>query len=489
MGDSWGGGILSESCACCVCGGMSRLFALIVPLGIAVSDVQLAEFASAAQGEVEEGSTGSKVVDRFGPSPKITTGAYSEELEAAVKLVFSGGLKSGRWGGEQFLGLKTIVESKDVRIAWPLTDLMRMPVGEELTQLLFAAVSDLTQVTPNPKDPWGSVVEHLMAWDVPEPPGYLAQKREIFSFFVPGWEPLFQPGDVNWRHVTWGGVLIDDRPFDTTDEPCNCIPAADNPAVTDVGGADWLDDDDVVFGVAIGGEARAYPRQIMEVREMVNDTLGGRHLAMPYCTLCGSAQAYFTDGLPEGVERPIMRTSGLLIRSNKVMYDFVTKSVFDTFLGAAVTGPLAAKGIKLQQAGVVTTTWGAWKREHPMTTVLEERLALGRNFDFRNGRDADGPIFPIGRVDPRLKIQDDIVGVILPDGQPVAFPVEAVRRTLDAGEVVRHGSVSLVRKGGGFLAVDSMGADVGGHQAFWFAWSQFHPNTVVWSAPSAQEPE
>ena len=84
---------------------------------------------------------------------------------------------------------------------------------------------------------------------------------------------------------------------------------------------DWLNDDDIVFGIEVNGEYRAYPRQIMEVREMVNDTLGGRDLGIPYCTLCGSAQAYFTDDVPEGVERPVLRTSGLLIRSNKVMYD------------------------------------------------------------------------------------------------------------------------------------------------------------------------
>ena len=51
----------------------------------------------------------------------------------------------------------------------------------------------------------------------------------------------------------------------------------------------------MVMGIVIEGEARAYPRRIMEVREMVNDTLGGRDLGIPYCTLCGAAQAYFTD--------------------------------------------------------------------------------------------------------------------------------------------------------------------------------------------------
>lgn len=107
-----------------------------------------------------------------------------------------------------------------------------------------------------------------------------------------------------------------------------------------------------------------------EVREMVNDTLGGRHLAIPYCTLCGSAQAYLTDQMPAGIERPVLRTSGLLIRSNKVMYDVNTFSVFDTFRGHAVTGPLAARGVALEQIGMAITTWGEWKAAHPDTTVL-----------------------------------------------------------------------------------------------------------------------
>ena len=165
-------------------------------------------------------------------------------------------------------------------------------------------------------------------------------------------------GDIDWRHVSWGGVLIDDRRYGTTDELCNCIPAADNPKVSNAKEATWLKDEDIVFGVGVNDEYRAYPRRIMEVREMVNDTLGGRYLGIPYCTLCGSAQAYFTDSLPDGIDRPILRTSGLLIRSNKVMYDVNTYSVFDTFLGQAVTGPLAKRKLQLKQVSVVTTEIG-----------------------------------------------------------------------------------------------------------------------------------
>jgi len=215
--------------------------------------------------------------------------------------------------------------------------------------------------------------------------------------------------------------------------------------------------------------------------EMVNDTLGGRNLGIPYCTLCGAAQAYFTDQLPAGVQRPVLRTSGLLIRSNKVMYDVNTYSVFDTFLGKAVTGPLAAQNIQLKQASVVTTDWGTWKRAHPTTTVLVESLALGRNFDFRNGRDANGPIFPVGDVDPRLPIHEDVIGVLTASGKPVAFRRSSAVLALQRGQQITFENIRLKLDAGGIKAVDANGADVGSHQAFWFAWSQFHPQTVLWN--------
>jgi len=180
------------------------------------------------------------------------------------------------------------------------------------------------------------------------------------------------------------------------------------------------------------------------------------------------------------VKRPVLRTSGLLIRSNKVMYDVETYSVFDTFLGKAVTGPLAEIGLELEQATVVTSDWGSWHDAYPQTTVLVERLALGRDFDLRNTRDANGPIFPVGDVDPRLPVHEDVIGVITESGWPVAFQRSRAVAALQAGQEITVENVSLKLDAGGVRAVDKDGSDLGSHQAFWFAWSQFHPDTVLW---------
>lgn len=448
-----------------------------IALGCCIAAGLLAPPATAQ----DQGSLTSYVIREFGQPPAALAGALSEPLVAAMRVAFLDSVKTATWGPEQSAALAAIAASGDARIAWIIADMLRFSVDRRLTAELTAAASALVGKNLRRADIWGNLTNHLIAWDIPAPPNYLDYKRAIFTQLQPEWDMVFvENGDMDWRHVSWGGVFIDARPYGTTDEPCNCIPAADNPQVSAAADANWLPDNAIVFGLEINGEARAYPRRIMEVREMVNDTLGGRDLGIPYCTLCGAAQAYFTDQLPAGVNRPILRTSGLLIRSNKVMYDITSKSVFDTFLGRAVTGPLARKGIVLQQAPVITTTWSEWKAAYPNTTVLVEELALGRDFDFRNTRDADGPIFPVGDVDPRLPVHEDIIGVVTKSGTPIAFARSAAQLALTKGNEVGFEDVRLVLDAGGIRAVDTSGGALGSHQAFWFTWSQFHPKTQLW---------
>ncbi|MEE8264700.1 MAG: DUF3179 domain-containing (seleno)protein [Gammaproteobacteria bacterium] len=420
------------------------------------------------------------VIKQFGKPPAVPEGPLTEALQSAVQVAIIDTVVQSTWGRDQTLALNEIAESKDPRIVWVISDLMRFVPESELQVILAFVAFKLLGKTLQNETHWGVITDHLIAWDIPAPPDYLRAKRTIFTSILPGLDKIFVEGNIDWRHVSWGGVLIDDRKYDKTDEACTCIPAADNPKVSSAKDATWLKDEDIVFGIGVNGEYRAYPRRIMEVREMVNDTLGGRHLGIPYCTLCGAAQAYYTDQLPEGIDRPILRTSGLLIRSNKVMYDVNTFSVFDTFLGKAVTGPLAEKDLQLKQASVVTTDWGTWKKAHPETTVLVESLALGLNYDFRNNRDANGPVFPVGDVDPRLPVHEDIIGVITASGKPVAFQRSKAYVALKRGDEIAYENIRLELDAGGIKAVDADGSDLGSHQAFWFAWSQFHPQTALW---------
>ncbi len=380
-------------------------------------------------------------------------------------------------------------KSGDVRLAWLLTDVLRFVQGGPTSEALVAAVTTLTgaDLAADPvasRSPWQSLTDHLIAWDTPTHPGYREYKGRLFTIVEPVWQPFFDDTDpaIDWRLTSWGGVLIDDRPLgDTALCERGCIPALDDPETTDAAGGSWYPDDRVVFGVVVNGEARAYPKNQMEIHEMVNDTIGGRRVGIPYCTLCGSAQAYFTDSVPPGIEVPVLRTSGLLTRSNKVMYDLTTFSIFNTFTGEALTGPLREQGIVLEQTTVVTSTWGDWKLAYPDTTIVASDGGLGRSYplDPLRGRDDDGPIFPIGDVDPRLPTQSQVVGVIHPDGTAIAFAVDDLNTVLDTNDSVEFNEIVIMKDGGGFTATLRDGTPVVSHQAFWFAWSQFNPETLV----------
>jgi hypothetical protein len=390
--------------------------------------------------------------------------------------------------------LDTVAASGDTRIGWLLSDLLRFSApGTTGATAVGDAFATLTGHDPRGDerfghDDWLAVTNLLIGWDLSAYPGYREHKAAIFLPIEPGWEPFFTDPDaaIDWRWLSWGGVFIDDR--EVADErPCSrgCIPALDDPALTDAAVGDWYLDARPVFGIVVNGEAVAFPRHIMEVHEMVNLTVGGRRIGLPYCTLCGSAQAYLTDAVPAGVAIPVLRTSGLLSRSNKVMYDLVTRSAFNTFTGEAVSGPLQDRGLILEQVTVVATTWGEWKASHPGTRIVAEDAGIGRSYpdDPLGGRDLDGPIFPVGPIDPRLPAQTEVVGVIGPGGA-VAFPLEQARVELDAGGTVRIGEIEAFLDGGGLRARVVDGDELPAHRAFWFAWSQFHPDTALWSPVS-----
>lgn len=413
----------------------------------------------------------------FPPAPPTPEGPLDEETTRVLD-----GLWSGLPDTVDTDGIRRLGQSGDARVAWLIADLLRFAGSGEILTASTEALGPLTGVEFNGIGTWVSVTDHLIAWDTPAPPGYLQYKRQLFTLVDERWDFVFvEPNDIDHRYLSWGGVLIDDRPLGDPDPcPTGCIPALDDPAVTDAAEGDWYPDDAIVFGVVIGGEARAYPKNIMEIHEMVNDTLAGRRFGMPYCTLCASAQVFFTDDV-DGFETPVLRTTGLLSRSNKVMYDLVTESVFDTFTGAAVAGPLFEADVVLEQASVITTTWDEWKAAHPETTIVAADGGIGRTYDLDplGGRDDNGPIFPIGDRDLRLPVQEQVLGVVLPDGTPVAFPAQAARTALDGGNTVSHAGVEVVDDAGGLRALFE-GASIPSHQSFWFAWSQFHPTTLLW---------
>lgn len=235
-------------------------------------------------------------------------------------------------------------------------------------------------------------------------PEYLAFKAAVYGRVDPRMAKFFTGGaTVRLDEIDWGGVKV------------NGIPPLVSPKNIPAAAAAWLKDTHVIFGVDVGGEARAYPKRILAWHEMALDRLGGVDLTMVYCTLCGTVIPY--ESLVAGVRRTF-GTSGLLYRSNKLMFDAETMSLWSTLEGGPVVGPLAGSGLRLQYVPVVTTTWAEWRRDHPETSVLS--LDTGHERDYSEGAayreyfSSDRLMFRVPFTDKRLQNKDEILGLLLP---------------------------------------------------------------------------
>ncbi len=234
-------------------------------------------------------------------------------------------------------------------------------------------------------------------------PDYAEFKAALYEQVDPRFREYFEKrraSIIRLDEIRWGGVVRDG------------IPPLKNPKMIPARQASYLADDNIVFGVAIDGDVRAYPRRILAWHEMFKDRIAGRERNGVYCTLCGSMILY--DASVGGVHHEL-GTSGFLYRSNKLMYDHATKSLWSTITGTPVLGPLVGKGIELQSLHVVTTTWGEWRKRHPGTTVLS--LDTGHHRDYAEGAayreyfGSDRLMFTVPRLDARLRNKDEVLAL------------------------------------------------------------------------------
>ncbi|MDX2000027.1 MAG: DUF3179 domain-containing protein [Thermoanaerobaculia bacterium] len=347
--------------------------------------------------------------------------------------------------------------------------------------------------------------------DIVPAPGYAAWKSELFARIDPRFRRVLDPAvpsKIRWPEIVSGGVPLDG------------IPSLENPPAVPAAEADFLADGEAVYGVAAGGAFRAYPERVLSWHEMLNDTVGGEPVTLSYCTLCGSAVAY-SRRTPDGRVRSL-GTSGLLYRSNKLMYDRETFTLWSNLTGEAVLGPLAATDWRLEILPATLTTWREWRTRHPETTAMVVDWDAGRKigFDYRPGaadRQRAGVEFPVWQKSERLKRNARVYALIV-GGVPKAYPLEELtRRTVVNDQLggeplvlvtnADSQSVRAYRRGERtFRAgsspeelVDETGkrwrlgedalapedaagtplARLPGHVAFWFGWYGFYPETEV----------
>ncbi len=330
-------------------------------------------------------------------------------------------------GDERKRALEQIAKSKEKRFIGPLLDILRFTNGRAEYIAIADVLGKLTgEKAQANEDLWSDLtIWYAENTELSPPPGYTGWKGELLAQLIdPRFRRFLYDGaktSVRVEEVVWGGVRVDG------------IPALVNPKMLAAADANFLSDSEPVFGVSINGDNRAYPLRILDWHEMANDVVGGRAVALAYCTLCGAGILYDTTVAGTTYE---FGSSGFLMRSNKLMYDRTTDTLWNQLTGEPVIGKLVGSKIKLEVLPIVLTSWGEWKREHPDTKAVDVNTGYERPYQVgaTYGRYfADpGTMFPVRLQRKALATKTRIFAIQL-DGLGKAYPLDALNR---AGGVV-----------------------------------------------------
>jgi hypothetical protein len=319
--------------------------------------------------------------------------------------------------------------------------------------------------------------------------------------------------------------------------PPDGIPAIDRPVFVATRAADaWIKPREPVLALQVNGDARAYPLQILMWHEIVNDVVGGRPVAVTFCPLCNSGLVFerALDG-----QTLDFGTSGKLYKSDLLMYDRQTHSLWAQIEGRAVVGERT--GARLAPIPANTISYEDFKAAYPTGRVLSRETGHERSYGMNPyaayDRPDSTPFLFQGQPDRRRPPKERVVGITV-GGSPRAYPWSTVAArgviqdtvggerlvifyrpgavsALDDTEIARSREVgatgvfsaivdgkglSFERMAEGFRDRETgstwtfLGHAVKGPlagkrlralphvDAFWFAWAAFHPTTAVYGA-------
>lgn len=299
--------------------------------------------------------------------------------------------------------------------------------------------------------------------------------------------------------------------------------AVDAPQFVKADEAAFVSDDDPVIGIEADGMAKAYLAADLMQHGTVNDTMPDGPVAVTWCGSCMTAAVYRSelDG------RTLHFAFDSLRGANDVNKDRETGSLWQQTTGEAIDGPLSGQSLQLYP--FVRTSWSEWRRRFPETLVMEPQPGYADHIARWSERirlvtaspQGDAPRSAL-RVDARLPSKEMVAGLRIGTGLK-AYPFSALRTERVVNDVVNGTPVVIVHLPGSDTTTafearlgdrvldfepvgqgtgamrdlqtgsrwDSWGTCLSGSLAgsrltplilrpgYWFAWSQFYPDTDV----------
>jgi hypothetical protein len=427
---------------------------------------------------------------------------------------------------------ETILTENDERFISVYIELLRAYQLGLVRNSQFQATIDTLETLSDQtfRGDWAAWIEWYGETDLKPPPGFTGWKGKLLGLIDPGFARFLSnehPSTIRTEEIVWGGVVVDG------------IPALNNAVMIPAENAGYLEPGEPVFGLSINGDQRAYPLRILDWHEMANDVVGGVPVSLAYCTLCGAGIAY--DGRAPNGETYTFGSSGFLFRSNKLMYDRQTRTLWNQLTGEPVLGPLVGADVKLDLLPVVVTTWESWRKQHPDTVVLDIETGFQRPYSpgaaYGDYFAYEDTMFPVWQRNSLLETKDRIYAVQI-GGIPKAYPVKILSEKEVINDTIGDTSIVLVATRGD-ITIDGVNQRVGevtynaggevrayergdytfspgsdpdtvfdsqgrpwsiteealfgpdgdlaprinGHLAYWFGWYSFFPQTLIYETP------
>ena len=243
----------------------------------------------------------------------------------------------------------------------------------------------------------------------------------IFSYFqwqgsYQGWNTNFEKSSINLNELHGTGHRAD-----------SLMVPIDRPNFMAVGRAmSWLDGRSPVLVLAQARDVRAYPLTILLVHGLVNDSFGGKAIAVTFNPLCNSAVVYIREMNGQSFR---MGITGQFYGNNLLMYDSFTESWWLQSTGEAVVGDYTGSILEILPSQ--TVAFSSFAQNYPSGKVL----AGDENFPdqtysvnpYLNYAQSASPMMSRGDYDPRLPAMELIIGMDL-EGSAIAYAFSVLQR-------------------------------------------------------------
>ena len=272
------------------------------------------------------------------------------------------------------------------------------------------------------------------------------------AFFLPGYAEL--PLQEEWTNTDFSQRSIELEEITRGGPPKDGIPPIDAPQfISTAEAARWLSAKEPVIAFEHGGEARAYPLQILIYHEIINDRVSGTPVTITFCPLCYSAIVF--DRRVHGTTLDF-GTTGRVRKSDLIMYDRQSESWWQQFTGTGIIGKYT--GVTLVRLPSMITSFEAFRTAWPGGRVLSKATGSSRpygNNPYHRYDDISATPFLFNEpLDPRLPPMERVLALQVKDQQRI-YPFSVLHDQAVINDQLNGTAVTVFSKADVLSAVDA----------------------------------